>query len=106
LESGWQMAVVSPTGAIGLFQLMPASASWAVLLYVPDAANWRASEVDNARVGAAILSHMLLLGKGNMRLALAAYYQGWTSVHTDGPYKDTLQYVEDVLALAQRLRDA
>ena len=96
LESGWQMGVVSPTGAVGLFQLMPESAEWAVALYAMDAANWRVSEVDNARVGAVILGHMLLLSHGDVRLALAAYYQGWTSVEMDGPYPETLQYADDV----------
>lgn len=103
-ESGWQQNIVSPEGAVGLMQLLPETATWAVELLLPGPADWRGSALDNARVGAAVLRHLLRLTNGDVFLALAAYYQGWRSVQTHGPYAETRQYVRNVLALADRFR--
>ena len=104
MESGWQSNVVSHTGAIGLMQLMPETATWAVSYLAPEATNWSVSIEDNARVGAAYFDHLLLLEGGDVEGALASYYQGWASYHRDGMYDDTRQYVDGILALAARLR--
>lgn len=104
LESGWQMDAVSSTGARGFMQLMPETADWAIRALLPGPANWRQSLSDNSRLGAAYLDHLLLLSGGDEELALASYYQGWTSVHRDGLLDETRQYVDDVLALVERFR--
>jgi LysM repeat protein len=105
MESGWRMEVVSHAGAVGLMQLMPETARWAIDILVPGATNWRISAVDNARMGTAVLSHLLELENGNVRNALAAYYQGWTALQRDGMYKETVGYVDDVLELRRQLRN-
>jgi soluble lytic murein transglycosylase-like protein len=58
--------------------------------------------VDNVDVGAAILRQDLNTF-GSVELALAAYYQGPTSLRNDGMFPDTQAYVDGILALASRL---
>jgi LysM repeat protein len=104
MESGWQAGVVSHTGAIGLMQVMPDTAEWTVDYLLPSATNWHVSIEDNARVGAAYLNHLLFIEGGDVEGALASYYQGWGSYKADGMFDETRDYVDDVLALAGRLR--
>jgi LysM repeat protein len=104
LESGWQMDAVSHTGAIGMMQLMPETALSAIVDYRLATTNWRTSLLDNTRLGATYLNQLRLLSGGDIEVALASYYQGWRSVRDDGPLDETTQYVEDVLALAERFR--
>ncbi len=104
LESGWQMDAVSHTGAIGMMQLMPETALSAIVDYQLATTNWRTSLLDNTRLGATYLSQLRQLSGGNLEIALASYYQGWRSVRDDGPLDETTQYVDDVLALAERFR--
>ncbi len=100
-ESGWQQGVISNAGAIGLMQLLPVTAEWAVSTYVPSARNWRMSAADNARVGAAVLRDLLDTTDGDLRLSIASYYQGLTSIQKIGQYADTKEYVTNVMSLVQ-----
>jgi soluble lytic murein transglycosylase-like protein len=104
MESGWQNHVVSSTGAIGLMQLMPETAEWAVDHLASGADDWHVSLDDNARVGAAYFAHLLFIEGGDVEGALASYYQGWGSYKQFGMYDETRDYVDDVLALEARLR--
>jgi soluble lytic murein transglycosylase-like protein len=56
----------------------------------------------NIQVGVAYLDHLLYSFGGDERLALAAYYQGATSLRLDGLLRGTRAYVADVLALKGR----
>lgn len=98
-ESGWNQAMVSSTGAIGVMQVMPGTADWALENLVADATEWDVDPLANARMGAAILRHWLLESGWDIELSLAAYYQGWQSVHTIGFYDDTKEYIANVLAI-------
>ena len=98
-ESGWQQGVISNAGAVGLMQLLPVTAEWAVETYVPSAKNWRMSAADNARVGAAVLRDLLDTTDGDLRLSIASYYQGLTSIQKVGQYADTKEYVSNVMSL-------
>ena len=53
-------------------------------------------------MGARTLRWLLVQTHGNTRQALAAYYQGLTSLRRSGPYPETVQYVNAVQALAER----
>lgn len=98
-ESGWQQGITSDAGAVGITQIVPATADWALNILGVDAANWQTSVTDNARMGAAILA-FYMLGTGNdEHLTLAAYYQGWQSVQTNGILPETEAYIDNVLAL-------
>jgi LysM repeat protein len=98
-ESGWQQHVVSGAGAVGVTQVLPSTALWALQFLVDGADNWQSSALDNARVGASFMKHLLDQTGGNVATAVAAYYQGWDSVQINGLYADTKQYVANVLAL-------
>lgn len=96
-ESGWQSWVVSHAGAVGLAQVMPGTGNWVVQYLLPDATDWAINPTNNARVGAAFLSHLLDLTGGDVRLALGGYYQGLGNVTQYGYYQDTLSYIANVL---------
>jgi N-acetylmuramoyl-L-alanine amidase len=98
-ESGWNQNMVSDAGAIGITQVLPETAEWAVPLLVPDATDWNTSAADNARLGAALLRYYLDASGGNLRISIGAYYQGWASVEQRGLLEETAVYVGNVLSL-------
>jgi LysM repeat protein len=100
LESGWQPSVVSKTGAIGMCQFMPATTTFVSGLIGAEMNPW--SPNDNVRLSARYLRYLLDRSGGNVRTAVASYYQGFISVTTRGMYTDTVAYVEGVLAFRQR----
>jgi LysM repeat protein len=102
LESGWNQSMVSPAGASGIMQLVPATAEWGLEYLAPDAVEWETSTRDNIRLGAAVYAHMLRQADWDIELALAFYYQGWKSIETYGMFEDTHEYVANVMALAQQ----
>ena len=68
-ESNWRVCVVSPKGALGLMQLMPATAQ---RLRVRDRCN-----IDqNVSGGVRYLAWLMHLFHGDLRLVTAAYYTG------------------------------
>jgi soluble lytic murein transglycosylase len=69
VESGWQPGIVSPKGAMGLMQLMPATAQHygvAHPFYIHE----------NVRGGVAYLADLQALFHGDLRLVMAAYAAG------------------------------
>jgi soluble lytic murein transglycosylase-like protein len=91
-ESGYKTDAVSPKGAIGLMQLMPATAR-----------SYNADPNDpsqNVEAGAAYLRELLIKYNGDARLALAAYNAGPGAVSKYNgvpPYAETQTYIERVL---------
>lgn len=100
-ESGFNNALVSPTGARGVMQVTPATWSYAEMLLVGHRVPNTVS--GNVRVGVAFLDELLREFGGDVRLALGAYAQGPRSVHRHGLFGETRQYVAGVLALSRRL---
>lgn len=92
VESNYDPNAVSPKGAQGLMQLIPATAR---RFGVSDAFN----PSDNIQGGARYLKHLLELYKGDESLALAAYNAGEGAVSRYGgvpPYPETQDYVAKV----------
>ena len=92
-ESGGQVRAVSRTGARGLMQLMPATAS---AMGVDDA--FQAEQ--NIAGGTAYLDSLLTRYHDNLALALAAYNAGPGAVekyHGMPPYRETREYVARVI---------
>ena len=100
IESAYNPRAVSDAGAIGLGQLMPATARELRV----DPKNWRQNLDGSARYLA-----MMLAQFGDVRLALAAYNAGPDAVreHTGiPPYRETQNHVQRVLAVFNRLEGA
>lgn len=96
-ESNYQVRALSPAGAQGLMQLMPATARE---LGVTDP-----FDIDqNIRGGAQYLRNMLDQFDGDLHLALSAYNAGPGTVARYGgnvPYAETRTYVQRVLRYAE-----
>lgn len=109
-ESGFDAAAVSPRGAIGLMQLMPATAArFGVAAQAGRTAAQRlADPATNVAAGTRYLRHLLDLFEGRMELALAAYNAGEGAVLRAGqqipPIPETRNYVRSVLGLYQQLK--
>ncbi len=99
-ESGWQSTATSPTGAIGLCQLEPSTVHYAqaVLLHNPNL-DPRAAP-DNIAMAAAYLHDLTVRDGGNVRTAVAAYYQGLGSVQQEGLLASTQSYVTGIFNYA------
>ncbi len=98
VESGYDPLALSRKGAMGLMQLMPATARSLAVRDPYDPA-------ENVRAGAAYLRRMLDVFDGDTQLALAGYNAGPEAVRRFGgipPYPETLSYVESVLRLYRR----
>lgn len=95
-ESDFKSGAVSSKGALGLMQLMPATAAY---LNVANPLN----PIENIRGGAKYLRYLLNRFDGDLPLALAAYNAGEQKVRRYGdqipPIRQTQRYVEKVLSL-------
>ena len=101
MESGWQQTVVSSSGAIGVGQLLPATAAWVAGFLIGAPLDPFVAD-DNVRMSARFLAHLLTLTNGDVNLAVAGYYQGLTSIRRSGMKATTAAYVNVVLALRAR----
>jgi soluble lytic murein transglycosylase-like protein len=101
-ESGWNNDEVSSVGAVGVMQIIPTTWRWIDRYLTPTNPLGTASAAENIRAGTLLLRQLLSLTGGNEQLAVAGYYQGLASVRRVGMYPSTQQYVNDVMALAQR----
>lgn len=109
-ESGFDAGAVSPKGAIGLMQVMPATAGRFGV-----AADTRRTVAQklldpalNVSAGTRYLRYLLDLFPGRLDLALAAYNAGEGAVQRAGnripAYKETQNYVRTVLGLYAQLK--
>lgn len=100
-ESNGNQNAVSPAGAKGLMQLMD---STALELGVTNSF----SPEENITGGTKYLAEMIKRFKGNVPLALASYNAGPAAVEKYNdvpPYRETQDYVKDVLRYKQLLSD-
>jgi soluble lytic murein transglycosylase-like protein len=96
MESGFQQHVVSHAGAVGVMQLLPETWAWLDgLLGVTTPRTYDG----NVRAGVRYLRWLLDEFDGDVRLALAGYYQGARAVRDRGLFDDTKRYVSVVLQL-------
>lgn len=102
VESGFNSHAVSKRGAVGLMQLMPATASRYGVLNPYDARQ-------NVHGGARYLKFLIDRFGHDIRLALAAYNAGEEAVDRNGgqipPFSETMAYVPRVLKIYKMLTE-
>jgi soluble lytic murein transglycosylase-like protein len=102
VESGFNSRAVSKRGAMGLMQLMPATATryGAANPFDPH---------ENVHAGARYLKFLIDRFGQDLRLALAAYNAGENAVDRNGgqvpPFTETMAYVPRVLRIYQMLKE-
>jgi soluble lytic murein transglycosylase-like protein len=102
VESGFNSRALSKRGAVGLMQLMPATASRFGVsnLYDPR---------DNIHAGASYLKFLMNRFGHDVKLVLAAYNAGEDAVARNGgripPYAETMAYVPKVLKVYRMLAE-
>jgi len=109
-ESGFDARAVSPKGAIGLMQLLPATAQRYGVSgdsKVPVEKKLTDPRI-NVRTGSRYLSDLIKLFPGELELALAAYNAGEGAVRRAGNkvpnYKETQNYVKTVMQIYTLLK--
>lgn len=102
VESGFNSRAVSRRGAVGLMQLMPATASRFGVSNPFDARQ-------NVHAGARYLKFLMDRFGHDVRLALAAYNAGEEAVERNGgqipPFSETMAYVPRVLKIYRMLTE-
>jgi LysM repeat protein/peptidoglycan hydrolase-like protein with peptidoglycan-binding domain len=97
MESGFQEDVVSSAGAIGVMQLLPETWQWVDTVLLGESTP--RTYDGNVRAGVRYLRWQLDQFGGDVRLALAGYYQGARAVRERGLFDDTKQYVSVIQKL-------
>lgn len=102
VESGFNSRAVSKRGAMGLMQLMPATATRFGVADPYDPSG-------NVRAGARYLKFLIDRFGQDVRLALAAYNAGEQAVDRNGrqipPFTETMTYVPRVLKIYRMLQE-
>ena len=101
-ESRSNANAVSAKGAVGVMQLMPATAA-------RYGVTQRTDPTQNIEAGVRYLKDLLVLHHGNVALALASYNAGEGTVSKSGrripPYKETMLYVPAVMSRLEAARN-
>ena len=95
-ESRWHQDAVSSVGAIGVGQLLPATATWLAGLMGEPGLDVRSAQ-DNVRLSARLL-RLLIDRTGSTKQALAAYYQGIGAVLQRGVSTGGARYAAIITA--------
>lgn len=111
-ESGFNTQAISPKGAIGLMQLMPATAQRYGVR--GDARRTLEAKLHDPQIniaaGSRYLRDLIAMFDGSLELALAAYNAGEGAVQRAGNripnYRETQNYVKTVLAIYAHLKPA
>lgn len=97
-ESGWQQGVVSVTGAVGVGQIEPYTATFVSQDLVGESLDIN-SVSDNIRMSAALLAYLADTEGNSVCNTIAAYYEGTINLSQYGVFPSAQVYVADVEAL-------
>jgi LysM repeat protein len=99
-ESGWQSTATSTAGATGVCQLEPSTVNYARTVLLHNAALDPRNAPDNIAMASAYLHDLTVRDGGDVRTAVAAYYQGLSSVQRKGLLPSTQTYVTGIFNYA------
>lgn len=100
-ESGWNNDLESSAGALGIGQVLPITASFVSDVLLGGVPIDLGTPNDNIRASTRYLRY-LLDETGDLRLAVASYYQGLTATRRHGIYPSSEFYVDGILSLRER----
>jgi len=100
-ESGFNNGLVSSANASGVMQILPGTWSWVQANLAGHTLN-PDSPQDNVHAGVLYLARLIDDAGGDESLGVAAYYQGASSVASDGVLAETQRYVDNVMAQRSR----
>jgi LysM repeat protein len=95
-ESGWVATATSSAGAIGVCQLEPSTVNYARTVLLHNPALDPRNAADNITMAAAYLHDLTVRDGGDVRMAVAAYYQGLSSIQRKGLLPSTQTYVTGI----------
>jgi soluble lytic murein transglycosylase-like protein len=98
IESGWNQSALSTDKAIGLGQLLPATAKWVAADLMGEPRLDARKAQDNLRMAAVFLRYLIKAFPGNGERALAAYFEGEALVRSKGPSKAGKNYARQILS--------
>jgi LysM repeat protein len=99
VESGWQQHIVSPTGAVGVMQLMPGTTAWLEADMFGRDLDEGGSAYHNIQLGTAYLAILMRATGGNEKVAVGSYYQGHGNTMSGVLYGETVDYIGAVFAV-------
>jgi LysM repeat protein len=99
VESGWQQHIVSPTGAVGVMQLMPGTTAWLEADMFGQNLDEGGSAYHNIQLGTAYLAILMRATGGNEKVAVGSYYQGHGNTMSGVLYGETVDYIGAVFAV-------
>lgn len=102
VESRWDQAARSSSGAVGVGQLMPRTARWIADDLVGESGLDVTDVVDNIRMSAHLLAWLLDEAGGDTDVALAMYLQGVYGVRANGVSDAAVAYAARVAAMRSR----
>lgn len=102
VESRWEQSARSPSGAIGIGQLMPRTASWVAWDLMGEPALDITQTTDNIRVSARLLAWLLGEASGDQDRALAMYLQGVQGVRSNGISAASVRYAQRIAGVRTR----
>ncbi len=101
VESGWQPDAVSSIGAAGVMQIVPSTGHWLEAEVFGYDLDIETSAYDNIKAGARYLRVLLDL-TGDIDQAVAAYYQGYSTLSLGVIYEETIRYLATVNEIKER----
>jgi len=100
-ESGWQQGVVSGDGAVGVGQLLPATARFVSEDLIGQPLDIYSVD-DNIRMEVRFVAYLAAQEDGNLCRTIAAYYEGPANLAAYGVLHQSIQYIADVEAIIPR----
>jgi LysM repeat protein len=102
VESNWNQSARNPSGATGVMQIMPGTATWIDNNLISRPIDIYNSAEDNIHAGTAYLDHMIETS-GSVERGLASYVRGPGAVRRSGINENARNYIDAVMRVRDHL---